>query len=46
VSDGEFQRPETKGKDPSVSSSMYNERPRKDPISCVRMDDFEIFLRQ
>ena len=24
---------------------MYNEKPRKDPLSCIRMDDFEIYIR-
>ncbi|CDW75700.1 UNKNOWN [Stylonychia lemnae] len=43
---GRLQRPRTKGADDEISSSMYNENPRKDPLSCIRMDDFEIYLRQ
>ncbi len=27
------------------NASLYEEKPNKDPISCMRMDDFEIYFR-
>lgn len=48
--DGEIKKPKGKGgrdeeEGGEFSNSLYTESHRKDPLSCLRMDDFEIYLR-
>lgn len=47
--DGEVKKPKVKGeKDPDgeeFKNGLYTESNKKDPMSCLRMDDFEIYLR-
>ena len=40
-----FNRPSTKPRSSEFSSTMYKEQPRKAALSCLRLDDFEIYLR-
>jgi hypothetical protein len=47
--DGQFKKPKVKGeKGPDgeeFKNGLYTESQRKDPLSCLRIDDFEIYLR-
>jgi hypothetical protein len=49
VRDGKRKRPKAKGEEGDeegeFSSGLYTEKEKKDPLSCLRMDDFEIYLR-
>ena len=48
VRDDEIKRPKAKGMmqdDNGQNNGLYIESNKKDPLSCLRMDDFEIYLR-
>ncbi len=34
-----------KDEEGEFSNGLYTESTRKDPLSCLRMDDFEIYIR-
>lgn len=46
--DEKIKKPKAKGmkdEEGEFSNGLYTESNRKDPLSCLRMDDFEIYLR-
>ena len=46
--DGKIKKPQAKGEkdeEGEFSNKLYTEKEKKDPLSCLRMDDFEVYLR-
>jgi len=46
--DGKIKKPHAKGEkdeEGEFANGLYTEKEKKDPMSCLRMDDFEVYLR-